>query len=143
MILTFMRKYRHVGLLILRVGIGAMFIMYGKSKMFDGPDTWKALGGTMKLFGITVYPVAWGFAAAFSEFVGGFLLILGLFTRPIVILMLGTMVVAATKHIMTPDEGFKAAMHAIEMGTVFLSIFFIGPGKYSVDKLIQKNENQF
>jgi putative oxidoreductase len=30
--------------------------------------------------------------------------------------------------------GWKDAAHAIELGILFFSLIFIGPGKYSVDK---------
>jgi putative oxidoreductase len=31
-------------------------------------------------------------------------------------------------------EGLKGANHAIELAIVFVAMFIIGPGKYSIDK---------
>lgn len=38
MILRSLDKYRDVGLLILRVGIGLMFMIHGFPKLFGGPE---------------------------------------------------------------------------------------------------------
>ncbi len=40
MILRSLDKYRDVGLLILRVGIGIMFMGHGLPKLIAGPEKW-------------------------------------------------------------------------------------------------------
>ncbi|WP_293302473.1 DoxX family protein [Pedobacter sp. UBA4863] len=125
-------KYRNTGLLILRVGLGAMMMVHGFPKIMGGPDKWALLGGSMKVIGIDFIPAFWGFMAAISEGLGGFLLLLGLFFRPVNILLAFTMVIAALVHF-GKGEGIMGASHAIEIGIVFFSLIFIGPGKYSVD----------
>jgi putative oxidoreductase len=126
-------KYRDFGLLILRVGIGAMFVSHGLPKMLGGPEMWKKVGGAMTYVGIDFVPVAWGFMAAFAETIGGACLVLGLFFRIACLFLLATMSVAATMHL-GKGEGLKAASHAIEAGILFFSLLFTGPGKYSIDK---------
>ncbi|GAB1464481.1 DoxX family protein [Pedobacter sp.] len=125
-------KYRNTGLLILRVGLGAMMMVHGLPKIMGGPDKWALLGGSMKVIGIDFIPAFWGFMAAITEGLGGFLLLLGLFFRPVNILLAFTMVIAALVHF-GKGEGIMGASHAIEVGIVFFSLIFIGPGKYSVD----------
>lgn len=132
-ILDSLGKYRNTGLLILRIGIGVMFIIHGFPKVAGGPDKWTALGGSMKLIGIDFMPVFWGFMAAVTELFGGFLLILGLFFRPVNMLLVFTMLIATLVHFAKGD-GINGASHAIELGFVFLSLIFIGPGRYSIDK---------
>ena len=133
MILTFLDKHRHIGLLILRIGLGCMFLFHGFPKLFGGPEKWEKVGGAMATFGITFIPAFWGFMAAISESLGGICLILGLFLRPACILMTITMLVAAASHL-NRGEGLGGASHAIEVGIVFLSLILIGPGKYSLDE---------
>ena len=126
-------KYRNTGLLILRIGLGVMMMVHGLPKIIDGPTGWEGLGGSMKLVGIDFLPIVWGFLAAISEGLGGFLLILGLFFRPVNMMLVFTMIIAALVHF-AKGEGVSGASPAIELGIVFLSLIFIGPGKYSVNK---------
>jgi len=121
------------GLLILRIGIGLMFIFHGWPKMAGGPKFWEGIGQTMGIFGIKFAPAFWGFMAAFSELFGGVCLILGIFVKPACTLMFITMFVASSKHLLG-GEGLNVASHAIEMAIVFISLFLIGPGKYSLGK---------
>ena len=140
---NFLDKHRDFGLLILRVGLGAMFITHGWPKICGGPALWTQLGGAVGNFGIHFAPAFWGFMAALSEFGGGLLLIPGLLTRPLCALLTVTMAVAAGFHLMPPDPipagmegmfGFSMASHAIELGVVFMSLVLIGPGRYSLDE---------
>ncbi len=141
MILTALSKYKDFGLLFLRIGIGGMFIFHGAPKMFGGPERWERLGASMANVGIEFAPVFWGFMASFSEFIGGICLLLGLFFRPVCILLAITMAIAASGHL-SRGEGLRGAAHAIEDGIVFLSLIFIGPGKYSLDEWLKPQKRQ-
>ncbi|MEJ7693380.1 DoxX family protein [Daejeonella sp.] len=132
-LLASLGKYRNTGLLIIRIGIGIMFMLHGYPKLLGGPEMWTNIGGAMKYIGITFIPVAWGLAAAATETFGGFLILIGLAFRPVCVLLAFTMAIAATMHLSTGD-GLTTASHAIEVGFVFLGLAFIGSGKYSIDK---------
>lgn len=126
-------------LLVLRVGIGSSFVFaYGAGKMFGGPERWVSLGENMEVFGITFLPVAWGFMAAFAEFVGGLCLVAGVLFRPTLVLLLGTMFVAAMGHLFGGISG--GPWHATEMATVFIALYMLGPGAYSVDAWFRSSE---
>ena len=127
-------KYRNTGLLVLRIGLGIMMMVHGFPKLSGGVETWTKIGGSMQLVGLDFFPVGWGFMAAATEAVGGMFLVLGLFFRPVNILLLFTMIIASLVHLLDPKQGINEASHAIELGIVFLSLIFIGPGKYSIDK---------
>lgn len=122
-----------IGLLIIRIGLGVMFIMHGLPKITGGPERWEKLGGAMSNLGIDFLPVVWGFLAAFAEFFGGIFLIFGLMWAPATLMLFFTMFVAALVHINNGD-GFKGYAHAVEVGIVFLGLFFTGPGKYIIRK---------
>ena len=118
--------------LVLRVGIGVSFVfVYGAGKIWGGPEQWAGLGQKMAVFGITFWPTFWGFMAAFAEFAGGILFMLGFLFRPTLVLLLVTMFVAAVGHISGQIDG--GPWHATEMATVFVTLFLTGPGQYSVD----------
>lgn len=121
-----------LALLILRVGIAVSFVfVYGWDKITGGPGTWANLGANMSMFGLAFWPTVWGFMAAMAEFGGGLLLMLGLFFRPALGIMILTMIVAATGHVTGHIDG--GPWHATEMGTVFVVLFILGPGRYSLD----------
>ena len=130
--------YFHLGLLLMRVGLGITFICHGFPKLAGGPEGWTSLGGAMANWGITFVPVFWGFMGAITEFGGGLLLLLGLFLRPVCILLVMTMATATTVHMKNGDS-FSTLSHALEMGIVFFSLFFIGPGRYSLDYHLSKS----
>lgn len=139
MIWTFLDRYRDIGLLILRVGIGLAFIFFhGMGKLFDGPERWATLGERAQYVGIAFWPPFWGFMAGLAEFGGGLLLILGLFFRPALILMTCVMITAAAWHI---GSGTGSPYHAIEMGILFVSLFLIGPGRYSLDHRLTRTRS--
>ena len=126
----------NLGLLVLRVGIGAMFIVHGLPKLTGGPEAWRGLGGAIGVFGITFAPVFWGFMAAFAEAVGGAALILGLLVRPFALLLLCTMIVATGMHL-DAGHGFKIWSGPAGLGVVFLSLVLSGGGGLSLSRLIR------
>lgn len=121
------------GLLVVRLGLGAMFIGHGWPKLAGGAATWTKLGGAMAKLGLDFAPTMWGFAAACSEFFGAILIAIGFMFRPAAAALLGTMVVAATMHLRNGD-GFGGASHAIELGIVFAALILTGPGKYALGR---------
>lgn len=131
-------EIRNIGLLILRIGLGIMFILHGYPKMFGGPETWTEVGMAMQYLGIDFAPMFFGFMAGVTEFFGGIFLLLGLFFTPSVILLFLVMLVASVKNIATADE----LIHSIELAVVFLSLVFIGAGKYSLDNKLQQRRRR-
>lgn len=136
MIKNFLQKYNDAGLLILRVGIGIAFIFtHGWNKIFGGPELWTKIGGSMSNLGITFAPTFWGFMASASEFGGGIMLVLGLFTRTTSAFMAFTMLVAFLQHTSKLDPWSKA-IYPMEMFSVFMALLFLGAGKFSLDNLL-------
>ncbi|MFB2120312.1 DoxX family protein [Parapedobacter sp. 2B3] len=131
--LSSLSKFKNTGLLLIRIGLGIMFVMHGYPKLLGGPDRWEGVGSAMGNIGITFLPMFWGLLAALAETVGGVCFLLGLFFRPVAIALAFTMLIAALSHLGRGD-GLMGASHAIEIGVVFLGLAFVGPGKYSVDK---------
>jgi len=122
---------------MLRLMLGALFLWaHGWGKLAGGTETWQAIGGAMKHFGVNVWPTFWGFLAMMAETAGVVLFMIGLAFRPACLLIAITMAVAGIHewHTAKGMAALKAASHAWELGIVFFSMMFIGPGKYSVDR---------
>lgn len=122
-------KQRDLGLLVLRAGIGAMFVGHGLPKLLGGPQRWTTVGEAMAYLGLDFAPAFWGLCAGLAECVGGLLLAAGVAFRPACAALLFTMIVASTRHLVAGD-GFGKSSHAIEAAILFLSLLWIGPGRY-------------
>lgn len=132
MIWTSLDRFRNFGLLLLRIGIGGMYIViHGGRKLAGGPELWENVGGAMSNFGIDFLPMMWGFAAGAIELIGGILIVLGLLFRPAVLMILSVMIVAAQAELLNPAG---TPFWPIEMGIVMIGLFFIGPGSFAVDE---------
>jgi putative oxidoreductase len=126
-------RYKNFGLLLIRIGLGILFIYYGLPKLIGGPARWEKLGTAAGYVGIHFFPVFWGLMCALTETFGGILIIVGLAFRPVCLLLVLNLAVAAI-FMYRLSGSFGDATHALEDAIVFAGLFFIGPGSYSVDK---------
>lgn len=122
----------NTGLLVLRVGIGIIFIIHGMPKLMGGIEGWTQLGSTMSMVGISFAPAFWGFMAAATEVVGGLFIIIGLLHRPVAVMLLFTMIIAVLMHV-TAGDPFTVYSNALKALVVFLALAITGPGVYSLD----------
>jgi putative oxidoreductase len=127
-------KYSDVGLLIGRIGVGAIFIFFGWHKLFAGQSNWTKIGQAIGSLGIHFYPMIWGLMASLAEFGGGIFLVLGLFFRPAAILLALTMFVAFVSSFKAEPHNFTYYSRPLEMLCIALVFLFVGPGKYSIDR---------
>ena len=122
----------NVGLLVLRIGIGLIFIIHGVPKLMGGVGTWTQLGSTMSIVGISFAPAFWGFMAAVTEVVVGLFIILGLLHRLVALMLLFTMIIALIVHV-TAGDPFTIYSNALKALVVFVALAITGPGIYSLD----------
>ncbi len=125
-------KPADIALLFLRVGVGlTMMLGHGWGKLtgfgeraagFSDPI---GLGSTLSMA-----------MAVFAEFFCSLGLILGVFTRFSVIPLMSTMLVAF--FIVHSEDPFRRKELALVYLIPFITIFFTGAGKYSIDYYINK-----
>ncbi|HBC46168.1 MAG TPA: DoxX family protein, partial [candidate division Zixibacteria bacterium] len=49
-------KYKDLGLLIIRIGLGVMFVIHGAPKLEGGPEMWTKVGMAAGNFGLSFWP---------------------------------------------------------------------------------------
>jgi putative oxidoreductase len=117
---------------VLRIMVGLLFLEHGTQKIFNFPPRPQA--PPFELF--TLAP---GLAGVL-ELVGGILIVLGLFTRPVAFILSGEMAVAyfmshAPRGFFPISMGGNGGELAIIYCFVFLYFFFVGAGVWSLDNL--------
>lgn len=112
---------------VLRIMSGLLFLQHGTTKFLHFPVT-RHTG---------VDPFTMSGAAGMIELVGGVLLVIGLFTRPVAFIMSGTMAVAY--FYVHATKGFFPILNGGELAAlycfVFLHIAAAGSGSWSVDQI--------
>lgn len=116
---------------ILRIGTGLLFIQHGVQKLFGLLGGVDGAGATPPLFSM------FGLAGVL-EFFGGLLIVLGLFTRPVAIVLTLEMVAAYVIAHM-PQGGFpiqNGGELALLYALIFLFLAAAGAGPASLDRRI-------
>ncbi len=121
-----------LGLLVIRVGIGAIFTVHGLTKLMRGTEEWLWLGSQLSHVGITFLPTMWGFIATNAEFIGGLCLIFGFATRFAAGLISIVMAVALVYHYKKGDTWGNYS-YALSLLIIMLGILLAGPGSYALD----------
>jgi len=132
MVFSGLSKYKNAALLVMRTGIGIAMTLHGYPKISGGEHVWHEVGKAMGVFGITFLPTFWGFMAAITEFLGGILFIIGLAFRPACILLAFVMLVVILGGWKNHSH-YDNFLHPLELFVVFISLLFLGPGRYSAD----------
>ena len=132
-------RFRDFGLLVIRFSAGAILAyVHGYDKITGGAGQWHDMGSSMANLGIHFAFTFWGFMSAFTEFVGGIFIALGLLFRPFTILVVINFAVAFFS--MMQGETFAKASHPAELLFLFIGLLITGPGKFSGDQLIGLNK---
>ena len=124
----FLAPWAPVLLSVLRIVSALIFIEHGTAKLlgFPSSDMMPPVGSFMWVGGVL-------------EMVGGTLLLLGLFTRPVAFILSGEMAVAY--WMFHAPESFYPIVNggdaAILYCFIFLYLFFAGPGSFSLDAVLR------
>ena len=113
---------------ILRIITGFLYLQHGTAKLFGAPHVAMFDGlQVMSLMGV----------AGILELVGGALLLLGLFTRPVAFILSGQM--AAAYFMAHAPQGFLPILNGGELAVLYSFIFLYfaaaGGGAFSLDGL--------
>jgi len=127
--MNFLDRLQPLGLLLLRVALGVIFITHGYPKLL------KSSVDMQHMFVQHGLPAQFVYVAGVLETFGGALLILGLFTRPAALLLAIEMAVAIWK---VHSSGGIMAVHLYEfplaLAGACLALATVGAGVASVDE---------
>lgn len=123
-----------IGLTVLRVVLGVVFIAHGAQKFAQGiPNVTQGFAG----MGVPLADVAAPLVAGL-ELIGGVFLVLGVATRVVGALLAVDMVVAgllahSTAGFFSQDGGFE---YVLVLAVGSLAVALTGPGRFSLDALL-------
>lgn len=127
--MQFLDKLKPLGLLVLRLGVAAIFLSTGYDKLFGAPGKWLAW------FPKQGFPSYFAYIAGSLELFGGILLVLGLLTRVVGLLLAIQMAVAVWK-VSLPHSGISNVEGyglPLILGVACFALFTVGAGALSVD----------
>lgn len=128
-----------IGLLLIRLVVGILFIGHGAQKLFGsfGGYGLKGTGGWLESIGMKP-GIVMAILAGLAEFAGGILLTIGLLTPVAGILIAGTMVMAIVK-VHAPNGLWSTANgyeYNLTLIAVVIGLALSGPGKYALDAFL-------
>ena len=117
---------------VVRIVTGFLFLTHGSAKLLGYPHVAMFDGlQLLSLMGV----------AGILELVGGLLVVLGLFTRPVAFILSGEM--AAAYFMAHAPQGFLPLVNQGEAAVLycffFLYLFVAGPGAFSIDAVRSKS----
>ena len=126
-----------LGILVLRLGLGIMFMAHGLQMafgLFGGPGV-KGFSGMLSGLGF-VPAIFWSYVASYTVLLGGLFLIVGIQTRPVAVLLLIFILTAGIKvHL---SKGFFITNGGFEYTFVIaaacLALILLGPGKFGISR---------
>lgn len=123
-------RYRPYALSLLRIASALLLLQHGTTKILSFPTSPMAGIGVGSLGGV----------AGVFELIGGLLLLVGLFSRPVAFILSGMTAVAY--FIAHAPQGFYPLTNGGELAAlysfVFFYLFFAGPGPISVDAMLKR-----
>lgn len=133
--MRYLDRLQPLALLLMRLSLGVIVTVHGYHKVFGGLQHFAHVVGGMGL------PSWLGYVSAFTELIGGLLIIVGFFTRPAAFAICINLAVAIWKvHLHngllgSPDRpGFEFPLAA---ATLAFALIFFGAGPIAIDHVLR------
>jgi putative oxidoreductase len=131
----YLDRLQPLALLVMRLALGAIMLVHGYHKVFGGLHSFAQIVSHMGL------PSWLGYVSAFTEFLGGLLLLAGFFTRPAAFAICINLSVAIWKvHLHngllgSPDRpGYEFPLAAAALA---FALIFFGGGSIALDHVLR------
>ncbi len=128
--MRYLDRMQPLALVALRLTLGIVFIAHSSHKVYGHLHDYATFIGSLGV------PVWLGYVSAFTEFLGGILLILGSLTRLAAFALLIDMIVAIAKvhwkHGLMGNGGYE---FPLALATIAFALIFFGAGPISIDAI--------
>jgi putative oxidoreductase len=134
--LRYLDRLQPLALVIMRLALGVIMFVHGYQKVFQNLQSFVHMVGHMGM------PQWLGYVAAFTELLGGLLILAGFFTRPAAFAILVDLIVAIWKvhwHNGLTGAGSDRPGFEFPLAVVALAfaLIFFGAGPISIDHVLR------
>jgi putative oxidoreductase len=130
--LFYLDRLQPLALLVMRLSVGVIMVAHGYHKVFGGLHHHAQMVAGLGL------PAWLGYVSSFTEFFGGLLLLVGLFTRCAAIAVCIDLIVAIWKvhwhNGLTGDHGYE---FPLAVATLAFALIFFGAGPIALDHILR------
>jgi putative oxidoreductase len=130
--LRYLDRLQPLALLFMRLALGAIMVAHGYQNVF------RHLHDHVHLVASLGLPSWLGYISAFTEFLGGWLILLGFFTRPAAFALCIDLIVAIWKvnshNGLTGDHGYE---FPLALATLSFALIFFGGGPIALDHVLR------
>jgi putative oxidoreductase len=133
--LRYQDRLQPLALILMRLTLGAIVVVHGSHKVFGGLQHHAQFVASLGL------PAWLGYVSAFTEFLGGILILTGLFTRAAAFALVVNFAVAIWKvhwhnGLLGGPNGAGYEL-PLAVGTLALALIFFGAGPVSLDHVLR------
>ena len=130
--MRYLDRLQPLALLLMRLALGVIMLVHGSHKVFGGLHHHAQFVASLGL------PAWTGYLSSFTEFLGGLLVIAGLFTRAAAFAICINMAVAIVKvhwhNGLSGDHGFE---FPLSLAVLAFALIFFGAGPISIDHILR------
>ena len=130
--MRYLDRLQPLALLLTRLALGIIMVVHGSHKVFGGLHHHAQFVASLGL------PYWTGYLSSFTEFLGGLLVLAGLFTRAAAFAICINMAVAIAKvhwhNGLTGDHGFE---FPLSLATIAFALIFFGAGPIAIDHVLR------
>lgn len=130
--MRYLDRLQPLALLLMRLTLGAIMVAHGYHKVFGGLHHHAQFVASLGL------PAWLGYVSSFTEFLGGLLILAGLFTRAAAFAVCIDLAVAIWKvHLhngLTGDHGFELPL---AVASLAFALIFFGGGPIAIDHILR------
>jgi putative oxidoreductase len=130
--LRYLDRLQPLALFVMRLTLGIIMLVHGSHKVFGG------LHHHAQFVASLGFPAWLGYVSAFTEFLGGLLILAGLFTRVAAFAICIDMVVAIWKvHWHNGLSGNGGFEFPLSLATLAFALIFFGAGSIALDHILR------